>query len=269
MAKNPLAPSLVPKRWFKNSWEDKAKENPLFAVMTTSNYRGSDTRSFSDEELAVFFDKGRRVYAKIIKPRLKNARTGAEKPFLVEYGCGMGRILKAVVEDGLRAGGVDISPTMIEHCKRLVPEAVDVHALDANNTSPLPDACADAVFSFAVMKHIHTLELYDAALKEMTRILKPGGVLILNVNSQDFAHGSFDNPTRTEHFPKLSKHYRAGEKRPFLTRKYSTWSGVYIGYDRLVATLAKGGLEVIERFHHTLKKPQGIWVVARKGDVGG
>jgi hypothetical protein len=96
------------------------------------------------------------------------------------------------------------------------------------------------------------------------RVMKPGAVLLLNFNCEDFIHGSFENPGRTINREKKSEHFRFGEKRPYKVRKYSTWSGVYMSYDRLAEKLQSGGLEILERFHHTLKKPQGIWVVARK-----
>jgi len=256
---------VIPAHWDRTSWEEKAKENPLFAVMTTANYARSDPQTFSAEELEFFFDKGRRVWRNIIKPRVSLAKTGAADPFIVEYGCGMGRILKAIVEDGGRAGGIDISPTMLDHCRRLVPKVADrVYLLDGGGRSAMPSACGDVVFSFAVMKHIASLKAYDAALDEIMRVMKPGAALILNVNCQDFISGSFDAPGRTINHEKKSEHFRFGETRPYKIRQYTNWSGVYIGYDRLVERLSSGGLEILERFHHTLKKPQGLWVVARR-----
>ncbi len=265
MAKDKYEAVNVPEHWYENTWEEKAKENPLFAVMTTPNYSNSDSTAFTEEELNFFFEKGRRVYHKIIKPRAALSQTGAAEPLFVEYGCGMGRILRAIVDDGYRAGGIDISPTMIEHCRHFVPEAAnDVYTLDENNRSQMPEGAADVVFSFAVLKHIPRLDVYESALDEIFRIMKPGAALILNFNCQDFIHGSFDTPGRTVNHEGYSEHFRFGEDKPYKTRKYSTWSGVYIGYDRLMDHLFRNNLEFIERFHHTPKKLQGIWVVARK-----
>ncbi len=255
----------VPEHWTTNTWEDKARENPLFAVMTTPNYSNSDSKEFTQEELDFFFEKGRRVYQKIVKPRLALIETGAESPLLVEYGCGMGRILKAAVEDGKRVGGIDISATMIEHCRHFVPESIEnLYVLDSHNKSAMPAQSADLVLSFAVLKHIPSFSVYNAALDEIMRIMKPGAPLLLNVNCQDFIHGSFDRPGRTVNYETYSDHFRFGEKKPYKTRTYSTWSGVYIGYDQLVERLNKNGLEILDRFHHTPKKYQGIWVIARK-----
>ncbi len=58
--------------------------------------------------------------------------------------------------------------------------------------------------------------------------------------------------------------FRPGEPEPYKRRENSTWSGVYIGYDRLIRCLAQGSVRPLKTYHHTLKKPQGIWVIARK-----
>jgi SAM-dependent methyltransferase len=255
----------IPEHWSANTWEEKARENPLFAVMTTPNYTNSDSKEFTQEELDYFFEKGRRVYAKIVKPRLGLIETGVADPLLVEYGCGMGRILKAAVEDGKRVGGIDISATMIEHCRNFVPASIDnLYVLDSANRSQMPKESADLVFSFAVLKHIPSLKVYYAALDEIMRVMKPGAPLLLNVNCQDFIHGSFDKPGKTINHETYSEHFRFGEKKPYKSRTYSTWSGVYIGYEQLAEKLKQGGLEILDRFHHTPKKFQGIWVIARK-----
>lgn len=259
-------PVVIPEHWHENSWDDKAKENPLFAVMTTPNYHDSGTKieDFTQEELDFFFEKGRRVWHSIVKLHLEHVESGPHDPVIVEYGCGMGRVIKAVREDGYRVSGIDISPTMLEYARNFVPEAEELSALDEKGRSTLKDESADLVFSFAVLKHIHSLESYAAAMNEILRIIKPGGVLVLNVNSQDFIHGSFETPGRTVHFENYSEHYKFDEEKPYRVRKYMTWSGIYISYDWLKEQIEKADFEIVDRFHHTPKKLQGIWVVAKK-----
>lgn len=254
----------VPDHWSVNDWEQKARENPLYAVMTTTDLVDADSEEFTQEQLDSFFAKGQRVFQKHIAPRLSMIKTGSAKPTLVEYGSGMGRILKAVIEAGYPCSGIDISPTMLRHSRNLVPGVQSLHLLDGDNKCDMADGCADLVFSFAVMKRIPRLSVYEAALDEMTRILKPGGVLVLNVNCQDFDKGTLDAPHRTENFETYSLHYGQGKAEPYQRREYTTWSGVYIGHTHLCERLTKGGVTVQETYHHNLKKPQGIWVIGTK-----
>src|SRR5690606_26830319 len=135
---------------------------------------------------------------------------------------------------------IDISPTMLGHCTRLVPGVHSLHLLDGNGRSDLPDACARLVFSYAVVLHIDRLSVYEAAIGEMCRLLCPGGRLVLQLNCEDYALRRDGALGRTENFEDLSLHYAPGADEPVLHR-HSTWSGVYIGRERLVRRLARGG----------------------------
>lgn len=254
----------VPAHWSTNDWEEKARENPLYAVMTTPDLVDADPENFSAENLESFFAKGQRVYANHIAPRLGLVTTGAAPLHMVEYGCGMGRILRAVLEAGHSCSGIDISQTMLRHCSNLVPGVRALHLLDAHNRCDVPDASADVVFSFAVLKHIHRLSIFDVAVAEMLRILKPGGLMLLNVNCRDFVEADFDAPHRTENFETYCLYYVPGGIKPYKRHDYKTWSGVYISHSRLCGQLAAGGVTVHDTYHHTLKKKQGLWLVGTK-----
>ena len=118
--------------WRAKSWDEMARENALAAIMTTPEMMAS--ADMSQERLQAFFDRGRELYERYVKP------LAPPEGMLVEYGCGAGRILRAVCDDGRACAGVDISPTMIELCRQFVPEA-EAHVLQAGR-SGLPDACA-------------------------------------------------------------------------------------------------------------------------------
>src|SRR5215469_5695866 len=107
----------IPRRWKHTSWEEKARENPLFAIQTSDQMSVAPAEDFPPELLESLFDRGRRIYRENLAPLL----SGGEVVF--EYGCGAGRVLNALVEAGHPVLGVDISSTMIDHCRRLVPAA--------------------------------------------------------------------------------------------------------------------------------------------------
>ncbi len=252
-----------PKHWKDVSWEVKAQENPMFAVMTTDEMVEAPPTDFSPEQLDVFFDKGRRVFDKRIHGILERSPDPLEESLVVEYGCGMGRLLKPVIEAGARAAGIDISPTMLDHCRRLVPQVEALYLLDKDGRCAMPDHSASALFSFAVVQHIASLEKYLVAFDEMSRILKPGGRFAIQVNCTDFFDG-FDNPGRTENFETYSLHYRPGETEPFRRHDQDHWSGVYIGHQFLTDYLARRQMRVYAWVPHKAVKPLAVWIQGRK-----
>jgi SAM-dependent methyltransferase len=107
----------------------------------------------------------------------------------------LGRVLKTdlfdeVVGRGLvvplrrRAGevvGIDVSPRLVETAGRRHPALTtlmaDVRAL------PLADSSFDAVISNSTLDHLASLEEVSAALRELYRVLRPGGRLVLTLDN--------------------------------------------------------------------------------------
>src|SRR5262245_15662810 len=96
----------IPKHWAKISWEEKARENPLYAVMTTGDVAEAGAENFDPKHLEAFFAKGERLYEKNIEPLLERSPDPKETSLVAEYGCGMGRLLAPLLRDGYRAIGV-------------------------------------------------------------------------------------------------------------------------------------------------------------------
>ena len=66
-----------------------------------------------------------------------------------------------------RSVGVDVDPVVLEN-----PYVDESYLIDADARTPLPDASADIVFSYAVLEHVADPAAFVA---EVRRILKPGG----------------------------------------------------------------------------------------------
>ena len=250
-----------PEHWPSIDWEAKARENPLLAIMTVDEMAAAPEREFSPELQAEFFDRGRKLFDKQLRAHLDEVAPGA---LVVEYGCGAGRIMNAVIESGRRCAGIDISPTMLEFCSDLVPGADALFLLDPHGRCEAASACAGLVYSYSVLQHISTLSAYVTALDEICRILAPGGVAALQVNCEDFKHEAKDR-LRTENFETYSLHFRPTKSGPYKRHEQDHWSGVYIGYELLADLLAERGVAVESWRYHNPEKPRAIWVIGRKG----
>jgi SAM-dependent methyltransferase len=82
---------------------------------------------------------------------------------------------------GASVAGVDISPTAVTAARRRYPELDatigDVRAL------PHPDAAFDAVVSNSTLDHFASVAEIETALRELQRVLVPGGVLVVTLDN--------------------------------------------------------------------------------------
>ncbi len=104
---------------------------------------------------------------------------------VLDAGCGTGGMLSAL--SAFDAHGIDASSRAIQHCRARGLNQVNlssVHAL------PFADASFDVVLSLDVLYHADVDEA--DALTEMRRVLKPGGLLVMNLPAFECLRGSHD-----------------------------------------------------------------------------
>jgi SAM-dependent methyltransferase len=95
--------------------------------------------------------------------------------FVLDVGCGPGRVLGFLAQRRIRAVGVDRSRVSVS----LVRERYDVPCIVGDNLSlPFADGAVDVVISDGV---IHHTDDPAAAFAENSRVLKPGGQMYLAV----------------------------------------------------------------------------------------
>ncbi len=95
---------------------------------------------------------------------------------ICDLGCGPGQIARYLHRKGVETLGVDLSPKMVAEAKRLNPE-IEFHQGDML-ALPDPDNSWGGIAAFYCIIHIPRDRLVGA-LREMRRVLKPGGVLLI------------------------------------------------------------------------------------------
>ncbi len=104
---------------------------------------------------------------------------------LLDVGCGDGRIMEMLWKEGKKISGIDISPEMIKQAgQRLAGKARLV--VGDSEFLPWPDREFDVVICTSSFHHYPRPM---AVLKEMLRVLKPDGLLLI-------AELDFPNPIR-------------------------------------------------------------------------
>lgn len=110
---------------------------------------------------------------------------------VLDFGCGAGRILRHLSGSaefgGAEFHGCDYNPDLIDWCrKNLKPARFAVNA--PAPPLPYPDGHFDFVYSYSVFTHLCE-ELQTGWVRELGRVLPPGGHLYLTVHGERFAAG--------------------------------------------------------------------------------
>jgi ubiquinone/menaquinone biosynthesis C-methylase UbiE len=102
----------------------------------------------------------------------------------LEIGCGPGRLMRPMSRHFAEIHGVDVSDEMIALGReklRDIPHA-HLHATSGASLESFPGDFFDFVYSYAVFQHIPSREVIYQYLREIRRVLKPGGLARLQFN---------------------------------------------------------------------------------------
>ena len=127
---------------------------------------------------------------------------------IVDVGCGTGAILKQLGNPEQNVG-IDLAPEAISFCRERGLNNVrqgDICAL------PFADASFDAVICSSVLYHQWVGDV-EGAVREMYRVLRPSGVLLINVPAFPFLHSKHDEAVMT------ARRFRKWEIRQLLQRQ--------------------------------------------------
>jgi SAM-dependent methyltransferase/DNA-directed RNA polymerase subunit RPC12/RpoP len=117
-------------------------------------------------------------------------KTGLSRGAVLDVGCSDGRYLKAVQDAGWRVAGVEVSRYSAEQAQRRL--GVEIH------TSPIELLdLQDSQFDLVRMKHcIEHLADPRSALKQVARLLKPGGYAVIDTDNADGLRSAVENGIR-------------------------------------------------------------------------
>jgi SAM-dependent methyltransferase len=107
------------------------------------------------------------------------AREVGELGPICDLGCGPGQIARYLHRQGVETLGVDLSPRMVAEAQRLNPD-IHFHQGDMLSLSDA-DYSWGGIAAFYCIIHVPREHIVDALL-EMKRLLKPGGMLLMNIS---------------------------------------------------------------------------------------
>jgi len=145
----------------------------------------TDSRSYFDE-VSVAWDRMRTSF---FSPELcaKVLRAAGVQPgtLAADIGAGTGFLTEGLLRKGVSVIAVDRSQAMLDVLLRKLPDVQGLQCRLGEGDS-LPIECDRTDYVFANM-FLHHVEEPEAAIREMARILKPGGLLVItDLDRHDF-----------------------------------------------------------------------------------
>jgi SAM-dependent methyltransferase len=159
-------------------------------------------RMFEAEEAQWWYVGMRALSFALLRPALRGSRPEAVS--LLDAGCGTGNNLRHLAVLG-RTFGVDLSAEALRFCRTRGVTVTRGNLL----ALPFPSGCFDCVTSFDVLYH-RWVEDDRAAVDEVARVLKPGGLLLVRVPALQMLWGAHDEAVHSRH------RYRRGEVKALL-----------------------------------------------------
>lgn len=160
-------------------WDERAKENAMFFIDNRLDYSETDADAFwasGESDLDLVLD----------------AAGGSIAPgeTVVEIGCGVGRLTRAIARRAGSVTALDVSAEMIQQARDANPDAAGITWLHGDGTSlaGVADEFADGCFSHVVFQHIPDPQITLGYVSEMGRVLKPGGWAIFQISNKPEIH---------------------------------------------------------------------------------
>jgi SAM-dependent methyltransferase len=163
---------------------------------------------------------------------------------ILDAGCGTGAMLKQL-GNPTKNVGVDLAPEAVSFCRQRglnnVQQA-DICAL------PFANASFDVVVCSSVLYH-RWVKDPAVAIRELHRVLRPGGLLLLNVPALRFLHSAHDEAVMTAHRFSKSEIRQLLRDNGFAIRRLTYWTTLLFPLAVIARTF--GGSSTGRDFHST------------------
>jgi SAM-dependent methyltransferase len=156
------------------AWEEWGRRDPYYGVITDPKFRRSE---MDDRIKREFFESGESHAHGVLATIRRYVDPGFAPRTVLDFGCGVGRLLIPFAKVVDEVVGVDVSPSMLKEARRNCDEhgLCNVRLLDSDDTLSGLTGSFDLIHSCIVFQHIPT-ERGRAIFSKLLQHLRPGGV---------------------------------------------------------------------------------------------
>jgi 2-polyprenyl-3-methyl-5-hydroxy-6-metoxy-1,4-benzoquinol methylase len=152
-------------------WKRVAERDPYWGVLSEERFRKDNLDRARIKE---FMETGEGYVGNVLGLIHKHIDPGFEPRRVLDFGCGVGRLLVPLAKRAQRAVGVDVAERMLEICAERASEAGVGHLELASDLSEVQGSF-DLVNTYIVLQHIPPARGYGI-LRQLIEKLEVGGV---------------------------------------------------------------------------------------------
>jgi SAM-dependent methyltransferase len=156
------------------AWEEWGRRDPYFGVITDAKFRRS---GMNDRAKLEFFESGRWHVGHVLETISQHIDPHFVPKSVLDFGCGVGRVLVPFAAIAKEVTGLDVSPSMLEEAKRNCEEhgVTNAHLLHSDDTLSTLTGSFDLIHSCIVFQHI-PVERGKSLFLKLLQHLNPGGI---------------------------------------------------------------------------------------------
>ena len=207
-------------------WDQRADEDAFFFVDNRMQY--------GQPNLERFWAEGERDLDALLSALGASIEPGDQ---VLEIGCGVGRLTRVLSARARSVAALDVSERMLDLAREHNQELANVDWLlgDGSTLAGVPSASADACVSHVVFQHIPDPQVTLAYVREIGRVLRPGGWAAFQISNDRRVHAPRVGPGDA---------LRALFGRSPRGQRDSRWLGSMIELADLRAAAADGSMEL-------------------------
>ena len=152
-------------------WDDLALVDPFWAVLAADDKRGGGW------EPTEFFATGEADIEEMLATAAQLGRPTRHERAL-DFGCGVGRLTRALARRFDEAVGIDVSERMLEHARRLNADTPNVTFASSDEPPPEP---FDLVVANLVLQHLPSKALARVYIGRLIKATRPDGLLVFQL----------------------------------------------------------------------------------------
>jgi SAM-dependent methyltransferase len=164
--------------WADRTWRPFGRTDPYYGVCSDERFRAG---RMDAEARSAFFQSGEEHVTWVMEAIRRTVVPEFSPARILDFGCGVGRLVLPFARIATEVVGVDIAPEMLSEAQRNAEEA----GLDNTSFVRVDDSlntvtgCFDLVHAFIVFQHIPPVRGEQIALRLVEK-LNPGGVAALH-----------------------------------------------------------------------------------------